>query len=133
MDISTLQLNSVLSEQITSKIQQEKTKDFDAVFQKAKESQDHQALKEACVQLESYMLSQLFKQMKSTVASEDSLIPKGDYEKMFEDYKINNQSEDLAKAGGIGLADMMYKQMTAVYGKQVQTQEPGSSQMDKTT
>lgn len=119
MDISALQFNPTFQQEITSKVEQEKTKDFDAIFQKAVGSKDDKALKDACTQLETYMLSQLFKNMKKAMVSEESLIPKGDYEKTFEDYIINNQSEELSKAGGIGLADMMYKQMTNAYNKQV--------------
>lgn len=118
MDITTLSLNTQFKEQITSQIEQTKNKDFEEIFQKAKDVQDDKALKEACVQLESYMLSQLFKQMKQSISSEESLIPKGDYEKMFEGNMINNQSDEMAKAGGIGLADMMYRQMKQAYSKQ---------------
>ncbi|WP_069998888.1 rod-binding protein [Cellulosilyticum sp. I15G10I2] len=131
MEINSLQFNPILGQQITSKIEQEQTKDFDAIFEQAAREQDDKALKDACVKLESYMLSQLFKQMKKSMVSEDGLIPKGDYEKTFEDYIINNQSEDMAKAGGIGLADMMYKQMTNVYAKQIKTDNQNSINIDQ--
>ncbi len=131
MDISTLQLNPIFAEQMTSKVEEDKAKDFDAIFQKVSKSQDDKALKDACVQLESYMLSQLFKQMKKSMVSEESLIPKGDYEKTFEEFMINNQSEEMAKAGGIGLADMMYKQMTNIYGKQTKPEGQNILKIDK--
>ncbi len=95
------------------------TKDFEAILSEAMEKQDNKALKEACDELESYMLSMMFKQMKSSMLSGDSLIAKGDYESMFEDTYINNLCDEMVKAGGIGLSDAMYKQMTNTYAAQM--------------
>jgi len=118
LEISSLQLNADFQKQMMSKVEESQTKDFDTIFKKAAEKQDDKALKDACVQLEAYMLSQVFKQMKKSMVSEDSLIPKGDYEKTFEDYKVSNKCDTMAKAGGIGLADTLYRQMKRAYGKQ---------------
>jgi flagellar protein FlgJ len=131
MDIGALQFNPAFQQEIMSKTEENKAKDFDAILKKASESKDNRALKEACVQLETYMLSQLFKQMKKSMISEEGLIPKGDYEKTFEDYMINNQSENMSKAGGIGLADMMYKQMMNTYGKETKESVQNTTQIDQ--
>ena len=131
MDIGALQFNSAFQKEVVGKLEEQKTKDFDNIFQKALEDNDKKQLKKACVELESYMLSQLFKNMKKSMVSEESLIPKGDYEKMFEDYKINNQCEELTKAGGIGLADMLYRQMTLAYGNQAADKTSDLSQMSE--
>ncbi|OON98224.1 MAG: hypothetical protein ATN36_01265 [Epulopiscium sp. Nele67-Bin005] len=75
--------------------------------------EEEQELKEACQQVEEYMLSMIYKQMKSSIQTdENALIPKGDYEEMFESQYIDVQVSEMVKAGGIGLADAMYKQMT---------------------
>jgi flagellar protein FlgJ len=123
MAIDALQFNTSFAQEVIGKVEEERTKDFDKVLKKAMDGKDDRALKDACSQLESYMLSQLFKQMKKSTVSEEGLIPKGDYEKTFEDYMINNQCEEMVKAGGIGLADMMYKQMITTYGKQAQAKD----------
>lgn len=96
------------------------TKDFEAILSEAMAKKDDTELKEACDELESYMLSMMFKQMKSSMLSGDSLIAKGDYESMFEDTYINNLCDEMVKAGGIGLSDAMYKQMTNTYAAQMQ-------------
>ncbi len=131
MDIGSLQFNPSFHKEMISKAEEEKTKDFDAVFKKAMDNQDDKALKDACVQLESYMISQLFKQMKQSMISEEGLIPKGDYEKAFEDFKINHQSESMAKAGGIGLAEMMYKQMKNTYKGQIKADSESIIRIDQ--
>lgn len=95
------------------------TKDFEAILSEAMEKQDDTQLKEACDELESYMLGMMFKQMKSSMLQGDSLIQKGDYESMFEDTYIDNLCDEMVKAGGIGLSDAMYKQMTSTYGAQM--------------
>lgn len=86
--------------------------DFEETLQKAMAEKDDKKLKEACEQVETYMLTSIFKQMKESTKMGEELMPKGDYEEMFEDQLIEKQCESMVKAGGIGLADMMYKQMS---------------------
>ncbi len=85
---------------------------FAEKLKQAMNTSEDEELKEACEQMESYMLSMIYKQMKNSIDTEDSLIPKGDYESMFEDYLVDAQVDNMVKAGGVGLADMMYKQLT---------------------
>lgn len=87
---------------------------FEEALQTALELNDDKKLKEACQQIETYMLKSIFKQMKKSTELGERLLPKGDYEEMFEDYMIDEQCKNLTKAGGIGLANMMYKQMSGV-------------------
>ena len=105
------------------------TKDFEAILSEAMAKKDDTELKEACDELESYMLSMMFKQMKSSMLSGDSLIAKGDYESMFEDTYINNLCDEMVKAGGIGLSDAMYKQMTNTYVAQMQISDENKAAM----
>lgn len=105
------------------------TKDFEAILSEAMAKKDDTELKEACDELESYMLSMMFKQMKSSMLSGDSLIAKGDYESMFEDTYINNLCDEMVKAGGIGLSDAMYKQMTNTYAAQMHISDENKAAM----
>lgn len=98
---------------------------FEEVFKEALENQDDTKLREGCEELETYMLSYVFKQMKSTMLTGDRLVEKGDYEEMFEDQMIDTITKDMVKAGGIGLADSMYKQMVRSY--KAQSMESGSN------
>lgn len=87
--------------------------EFEKSLQQAIKDKDDKKLKEACEQIETYMLTSIFKQMKKSTEMGERLIPKGDYEEMFESYMVEEQCKAFTKAGGIGLSNMMYKQMTA--------------------
>lgn len=101
--------------QVTEKLNASKDADkagqFEEALSQATGSKDQEALKEACMEVEQYMLSQIFKQMRASINSEDGLIPKGDYEKMVEDYLVDEQCKTICESGGLGLGEMMYKQM----------------------
>lgn len=84
---------------------------FSTALERAVKNQDDQALLEACQEVESYMIGTIFKQLQKSTESEDPLIPKGDYEKMFESERIDQMATQMTKAGGVGLAKMMYEQI----------------------
>lgn len=111
MSIGSINPTNGLTQQFAYTKGETSMKSFEDALGQAVMNEDEKALKEACVQVEQYMVSQIFKQMKHSLESEDPLIPKGDYEKMVEDYVIDAQCKTLCESGGIGLSDMMYKQM----------------------
>lgn len=86
--------------------------DFKETLSAAINTKNEDEIKKACEEVEVYMISQIFKQMKQSTKLGEELIPKGDYEVMFEDYMIEEQAENMVKAGGMGLAKMMYESMT---------------------
>ena len=86
--------------------------EFEEVMAQAIESKDNEEIKKACDEMETHFITSIFKQMKASVRTDESLIPKGDYEEMFEDYLTEEQAKEMVQAGGIGLSDMMYKQLT---------------------
>lgn len=115
MDINAINPGSLLTQQLTMQKQQGDEKNFEASLEEAMAAKDDKALKEACDQVEQYMLSTIFKQMKASTVTGESLVPKGDYEKMFEDYLVDEQCKTMTAAGGVGLSDMMYKQLSQTY------------------
>lgn len=105
-----------------TKTQAQKTgDDFKEILERATEKNDDKELKEACDQLESYMLGMVFKQMKESMLQDDeeALIPEGDYTNTFEDMMMNTFADNMVKAGGIGLSDQLYKQIKTAYGAQM--------------
>lgn len=87
--------------------------DFQALLEKAVNQGEDEKLKEACQQMETYMLSMVLKQVEKSMLSqdEDSLLPKGEYIEMFQDTLITSLAERSSQAGGIGLANQLYEQM----------------------
>lgn len=67
-------------------------------------------LKEACQQFESYFINKLLKQMRSTINYSD-MVPRSNAEKTFQEMLDEKYSEQASKGKGIGLADMMFKQI----------------------
>ncbi|MCL2707808.1 MAG: rod-binding protein [Defluviitaleaceae bacterium] len=72
-------------------------------------------LRKACEDFESYFLQIMFREMRKTSFDDGGFIKKSFAEKIFTDMMDEETSKSLAKSGGIGLADMLYRQMTA-YG-----------------
>lgn len=88
---------------------------FEKLLAKAQEGKDEETLKEACREMEAYFIQELFKTMRSSTQLGEGIIPKGQHEEIFEDMLIEEQSKEATKAGGIGLADMLYKQLSREY------------------
>ena len=121
MDISGISQKSLIDSEIkTQNLSSVDTEGFEDTLKKAMEQNDDKELKAACDELEGYMISMLFKQMKTSMLSGNSIIEKGDYETMFEDMHIDTLSKEMVKAGGMGLSDTMYKQMKQIYNSQMQ-------------
>ena len=69
-------------------------------------------LREACEGFEAMFLSMMYKQMRATVPESDLFGKKSNAIKIFEDMRDTELMNAAAKSGGIGLADMMYKQLS---------------------
>ena len=121
MEISGISSLLGMQQDVAKASSQKTGEDFKDLLAKAAENNDDTELKEACDQLESYMLSMVFKQMKESMLQDDenALIPKGDYTSTFEEMMINNIADKMVEAGGIGLSDQLYKQMKNSYGVQM--------------
>lgn len=85
---------------------------FEDLLQKAGSDKDDEQLKVACREMEAYFIQQLYKTMRTSTQLGEGIITKGQHEEIFEDMLIEEQSKESTKAGGIGLADMLYKQLS---------------------
>ena len=68
-------------------------------------------LREACEGFEAMFLSMMYKQMRATVPK-DGLFGHSNAIDIFEDLRDTELMNAAAKSGGIGLADMMFKQLS---------------------
>jgi flagellar protein FlgJ len=96
---------------------------FESALQKAFDEGDKKQLKEACNEFEAVMLKMLYSQMKATVP-EGGLIEKSSATAMFEDM-LDEELMDKGSLRGMGVSDMMYKQLSAKMDKtyKVQSEE----------
>ena len=110
MEISALPNSYLTQSKLAIDNQQSKTDGFQAALNAALAKEDDKALRSACAEFESYFLYVMLKEMRKTINKSDSLFY-SHTEEIFQGLLDEEYGKSLAKAGGIGLADMMYKQM----------------------
>jgi flagellar protein FlgJ len=89
---------------------------FKPVRQPLTPEQQDQKLQEAAKSLEGHFLREMVKQMRSTVPEGGGFIPTGQGEKIFREQLDQEYVEKWGDKGGIGLADMIHKQLLEKYG-----------------
>lgn len=90
---------------------EQKNNHFKNILEKAFDQQDKAELKEACKQFESVFLSMTYKQMKATIPKSQFMqtsFARETFESMLDDEFSKRASE----GQGIGLADMLYRQLS---------------------
>ncbi len=96
---------------IDSSINKASDDSFQQRLEKVMDQSDEKALKEACQDFESMMLNILYKQMKATVPKSD-LLPRDTGGDIFESMLDEKLVEEASKSGSVGLADVLYKQLS---------------------
>ncbi len=90
----------------------EKTEKLKDMLEDSKDIDDEK-LMEACETFESYFLQVMYKSMRKTVDSSGSFLSKSHAEEIFQDMLDEENSKRAAESGnGIGLAQMLYKQLS---------------------
>lgn len=89
---------------------------FAKKLEEAARKNDDKALKEACQEFESIMLSMLYRQMKATVIKSD-LVEEDPGMEIFQSMEDDELMNRASKTGSFGLAESLYKQLSRQYGK----------------
>lgn len=76
------------------------------------DSQTDEELMEACRTFEGYFLQMMYKSMRATVDDSGSFIPKSNGEKIFQDMLDEENCKNISEGSGVGLAKMLYKQLS---------------------
>lgn len=85
--------------------------EFENVLSREEQNVNDEEVMKACKEFETYFLQTMFKEMRKTVNKDESFIKVSQAEKMFQEELDNEYAKSMGEAGGVGLADMMYKQM----------------------
>lgn len=81
-------------------------------LRKAQEQKRYEAkVREACRGFETMFLSMMYRQMRATVP-DNTLFGNSNSQKIWQSMLDDSLMEEVSKAGGVGLADMIYKQLT---------------------
>ena len=112
---------------------------FDAMLQEAKRAsvdaknaaasgdsaaaaaKEDKALREACKGFEAMFLNMMYREMRATV-HEGGLFGESNARKIFEDMRDSEMAKQMAESGGIGLGDMLYKQLAPQATKRAQAE-----------
>ncbi|HYE83666.1 MAG TPA: rod-binding protein [Clostridia bacterium] len=94
-----------------AKAQEAEQGEFERALEKAIEEKDEKKLKKACSDLEAVFVNMMFKQMRSTVQKSD-LLGGGYAEEMFEDMLFDKYAEEVSRNKGMGLGDILYRQLS---------------------
>ena len=80
-------------------------------------------LQKVCQEFEAIFTQQLLKVMWKTIP-ENGALPKSTARKMWEDMYIEELAKDVSKGRGLGLADSLYRQLSAQLAYQETTKTP---------
>lgn len=106
---SQMDLNNAATKAKSSEAEVES---FENRLKKAMDETDLKELKDVCKQFEGIMLNMVYKQMKATVQKSE-LLPEDAGREIYESMMDEKLVEEASKSGGMGLADVMYKQLSA--------------------
>lgn len=128
-----MEIGSVNSKNTLDSVQTTRAKSTEDEFEKrlkaAAEKGDDSELKQVCKEFESIFISMLYKQMRATVPKSDYL--QSDSATEIYNSMLDDQLCDAASQKGIGLGDMMYKQMSKQYLKQEDSTETSGGVIDE--
>ncbi len=83
---------------------------FSSSLDQAMTSKEDEKMMDACIEFESYFIQHMYKEMQKTVDDSNSMF-KSQASDTFKDFLVQETAKDIAQAGGIGIADSMYKSM----------------------
>ena len=93
---------------------QQETQGFELALQQAAsnlENLNDSELKRATIEFESFFLNMMLREMRRSVGNEHSFLPQSNAERIFQEMLDEERARAAANSGGIGLADMMYRQL----------------------
>ena len=107
--------------------------EFEAALQKAYNDGDKTKLKEVCTEFETLLLKNLYQQMKATVPKDD-FIGDSNAQNIFQDM-LDDELMNKSSQRGVGIADMMYKQLSAQMDNTYKAaeEESGNDETTETT
>lgn len=85
--------------------------EFEEMLKQVQNEKDEKKLKEACKNLEAVFVNMMFKQMQSTV-QKTGLLDGGYGEEIYNDMLLDKYAEEATKGTGVGLAQVMFKQLS---------------------
>lgn len=113
MEVKNNLINSTLASSSYTKPQDKtESKDFARTLQAAIDTKDEKKLYESCQELESVFLSKVYESMRNTIP-DGGLLEKSFAMQTFESMLFDEYAKISSKTGSVGLADILYRQLSA--------------------
>lgn len=118
MKIDTISMPGMLNQYASDKANLDLgfASELEQVQKKAKLAKEDAKLKDACKDFEAMFLNMMYTKMRDTVP-DNSLYGTSHGEKIMQSMLDTELTKNMANAGGIGLAAMMYKQLSMNHNK----------------
>ena len=111
MNVNTITPNLDIAN-ISISREEAQTADFEAILERASKSGDTSEIREAAVQMESLFIYQMFQAMRRTVPEPQGFFERSNAERIFTEMLDEEKANIMASAGGIGIADAIYRELT---------------------
>lgn len=128
MDVSGINSQNTI-ENAQSRRAQATDDDFEKRLRDAAQKGDDAELKQVCKEFESIFINMMYRQMKATVPKSDYL--ESDTATDIFNSMLDDRLAEISAQRGIGLADVMYKQMSKQYEKQTASAETSGGVIDE--
>jgi flagellar protein FlgJ len=115
MKINILGIDSDYTNYITNSVNETSgINKFQSILEEAtlnSEDENDEELKDACKEYETYFIQKLFEEMRKTIP-ESEMLEKSTGHDTYEDMVYDEMAKEISEAGGIGIADMMYEELS---------------------
>lgn len=109
--INPINNNAAVYKQAQIKNQEGSQGEFERAIEKAVEEKDEKKLRKACSDLEAIFVNMMFKEMRNTI-QKANLMEEGMASEMYEDMLFDKYTEEIAKGKGVGISEILYKQLS---------------------
>ena len=108
-------LSGTYQSALTQQQETAEAESFKKTLEKAATDKDMDRLKVASQEFEAYFVNSLFKEIRKTI-QDGGLTEKSQARETFEGMLDEEMSKLISKKGGFGIADLIYENMSRVYG-----------------
>ena len=108
-NISSLQMQNANLQRVQAQGQ-----GFEEALESAVAQGNSAEIRNAAIEMESFFINQMFQAMRRTVPEGEGIFERSNAQRIWEEMLDEEKSINLAQAGGLGLADVLYEQLTRV-------------------
>ena len=107
-------INSLQMQMQSANMQRAATQEqsFEDALEAATRAGDSSQIRHAAIEMESFFINQMFQAMRRTVPEGEGIFERSNAQRIWEEMLDEEMAIDIARNGGLGLADTLYDQLT---------------------